>query len=102
MKLLTEAIKGQLPALYSQEDNPDPQVVCKFFCPWNQWTWYVTEGQPEGDDFLFFGLVVGQDTELGYFTLNELAGVKHWSGLRTERDMHWQPVSLSAVKEGLR
>ena len=55
MKLLTEELKKTLPRLYSQENDPNPVVACKFFTPDSNWTWYVTEGEPDGDDFRFFG-----------------------------------------------
>src|SRR5437667_803097 len=83
IKLLTKELRKKLPPLYSQENNPDPQVICKFFRPDAQCTWYAYEGSPvdkngyfdtdkEKVDFLFFGLVIGFETELGYFSLSEL------------------------------
>ena len=53
-------------------NQQDPIVQVKFFCPWNQWTWYATEFD-EVDTF--FGKVVGQETELGYFSFTELQSV---------------------------
>ena len=101
MKLLTAELRKKLPALYSQENNPDPIVVCKFFDPCGSWTWYVTEGSPEGEDFIFFGLVRGHEEELGNFSLSELESVKGPLGLGIERDLHWTPVPLSKVKSGV-
>lgn len=100
MKLLTKALSKKLPALYSQEENRDPMVVAKFFCPWNQWTWYATEGgiSPTIDEYVFFGLVVGDETELGYFALSELESIHGPAGLKIERDMYWSPKPLSEVK----
>jgi len=92
MMLLTKEIKKRLPALYSQENVEDPIAQVKFFCPWNQWTWYATEF--DGED-TFFGKVVGHETELGYFSLSELQSVKGRWGLGIERDMHWKPKPLS-------
>ena len=43
MKLITDEIKKTLPPLYSQEHNPEPQAVLKFFTPWSNWTWYAIE-----------------------------------------------------------
>jgi hypothetical protein len=98
-----------LPALYSQEENPDPKVMCKFFTPDSSWTWYAIEGSPvdedgfydtdkEKVDFVFFGLVSGIDIELGYFSLTELRSVRGKFGLPVERDLHFQPTRLSEVK----
>jgi Protein of unknown function (DUF2958) len=109
MKLLTKALLEKLPALYSQENNPDPMVVCKFFTPDAGWTWYAIEGSPvdangyydtdkEKVDFLFFGLVSGIEVELGYFSLSELTSIRGKFGLPVERDRYFEPTRLSAIK----
>ena len=59
MKLLTDELRARLPPLYSQEAEAEPMVYAKFFLPGTGWTWYVTEGSPQEEDFLFFGFVVG-------------------------------------------
>ena len=33
MKLLTDELRAQLPALYAQEKETDPMVYAKFFTP---------------------------------------------------------------------
>ena len=101
MELLTDEIRGKLPKLYSQENNPDPIVQVKFFTPWSNWAWYVIEGEPVLDedgneeDFLFFGLVEGFEKELGYFSLRELESVKGPFGLTIERDLFFKGEPLS-------
>ncbi len=99
MKLLTKAVEKSLPALYSQEENPDPTVVVKFFHPVGAATWYITEGSWDGEDFIMFGLCdLGMGyPELGYVSLNELQSVRGPLGLGVERDLHWTPKPLSAV-----
>ena len=74
MQLLTAELRSQLPPLYSQEKNADATVHIKFFCPWNNWTWFATEGQAGDDDFRFFGYVVSHEEEWGYFALSEMKG----------------------------
>ena len=107
--LLTKELEKTLPALYSQEKNADPMVICKFFDPTSQWTWYAIEGSPVDDNgycdtdkekvgFLFFGLVCGFDVELGYFLLSELETFRGKFGLPIERDLYFQPTRLSEVK----
>ncbi len=100
MKLLTKELITKIPALYSQESNDNPTVQCKFFTPWSNWTWYVLEmeAQPDGD-VLFFGYVEGQESELGYFTLNELQGVTGPGGLKIERDLYFKPAPLKTIQE---
>lgn len=107
MQLLTEELKKQIPALYSQENSTDPIVICKFFDPTGSWTWYVIEGEEKeydyGKDFLFFGYVVGFEAEFGYFTLNQLLtakqGLKGMQAVPIERDLYFTPDKLSKVIE---
>lgn len=91
MKLITKEIERRLPKLGSTEQVPmeKKKVICKFFAPWGRWSWYVTEGerQPSGD-ILFFGYVVGQYSEWGYFSLKELQSIRGMFGLGIERDMY--------------
>lgn len=94
MKLLTKELLKKIPPLYSQENVDDPMVVCKFFTPWTNWTWYVIEYE----DGMFFGLVEGFEKELGYFTLEELEDIKGPFGLKIERDMHFTPVKISTLR----
>lgn len=103
MKLLTEELKRQIPALYSQEHETDPMVICKFFDPTGSWTWYVIEGREEEDgDYLFFGLIIGFEEELGYFTLKQLEiakeGLRGIQALPIERDLYFTPCRVSEVK----
>jgi len=91
MKLLTEELRRTLPALYSQEHVSDPTVFAKFFTPDSNWTWWVTEGSPEEDDFRFFGFVRGFESEWGYFMLSELEAARGPLGLPIERDLSFRP-----------
>jgi hypothetical protein len=100
MKMMTKEVEKRIPALYSQEINSNPTVQAKFFTPWSNWTWYVTEGEKKEDgDWLFFGYVVGQEKELGYFTLSELQSVRGRFGLKIERDMYFKPTPLADIKK---
>jgi hypothetical protein len=97
MELLTADLRASLPALYSQEGNPDPRVHIKYFTPDSDWTWFATEGEPRGDDFLFFGYVCGCEEEWGYFVLSELESVGGRGRLPIERDLHFRPGPFSEV-----
>ena len=98
MKLLTNELRAKLPPLYSQEAEADPVVYAKFFLPGTGWTWYVTEGSPQEEDFLFFGFVVGLDSEFGYFLLSELESVRSpLLGLPVERDLTFHEGRLTDV-----
>jgi hypothetical protein len=97
MELLTEELREQLPPLYSQENEANPVVHAKFFTPDSNWTWWVTEGSPEGDDFRFFGFVQGHDDEWGYFLLSELQQARGPLGLPIERDLYFTPGRFTDV-----
>ncbi|MBA7542332.1 hypothetical protein ES705_34653 [subsurface metagenome] len=98
MKLLTKEIEGKLPKLYSQEAISNPKIIVKFFHPLSDWTWFVTEGDKQGNgDWLFFGLVDGFEKELGYFTLKQLEEVKV-KGLGVERDMYFGEHKLNEFR----
>lgn len=93
-QLLTDDLRRQLPPLYTNESDPDPIAIVKFFTPWSDWTWYATEF--DGED-TFFGLVKGFDHELGYFSLREMEEVRGPGGLRVERDLYFTPTRLSLL-----
>jgi hypothetical protein len=97
MQLLTAELRAVLPKLYAQQDADDPIVHAKFFTPDSSWTWYVTEGQEEEGDFLFFGYVVGLESEWGYFLLSELESVRGPLRLPIERDLYFEPGLFSRV-----
>lgn len=97
-RLLTEEISKVLPKLSEQEGSTNPVVYAIFFFPLSGWVWFVTEGEPRGEDFIFFGYVVGFEAELGYFTLSELEGVDI-DGLRVERVENFEPAPLKRCLE---
>lgn len=97
MELLPAEVRERLPTLYAQDGNRDPQVHVKYFTPNSSWTWYATEGEPDGEDFRFFGYVIGLEREWGYFLLSELGSACGPMGLPIERDLHFQPAPLSEV-----
>lgn len=90
MKLITKAIENKLmnAPLYSTDGNSEKDVLVKFFHPMTKHTWYVVEAEKQGNDWLFFGLVEGDFTEFGYFTLSQLQEVKV-CGLGVERDLYF-------------
>ncbi len=98
MKLMTQEVRKKLPALYAQDGKGGEAVVhVKFFTPDSSWTWYITEGSQQDDDFLMFGLVDGLEKELGYVSLRELESVKGPMGLPIERDKFWKPKTLKEI-----
>ena len=91
--LMSSDIAAQLPPLYANEgQGVNAIAVVKFFTPWTNWTWYASEYDP--DERIFFGVVVGQERELGHFSLDELEAIRGPGGLTIERDLYWKPRSL--------
>ena len=86
--------------MYANEDKSedDTAVVVKFFTHDSYWTWYATEF--DGAD-TFFGLVDGQEQELGYFSLKELEAARGPLGLLVERDTSFTPTPLSEVRDNI-
>ena len=95
MKLLTQELRKQLPAIGETDNQADPTVYAKFFCPWNHWIWFAYEFDQED---IFFGFVKGDFNEYGTFSLSELESVKGPMGLTIERDIHFTPKPLSQCK----
>lgn len=101
-KLLTTEMRNEIPALYSQDGKPpeDVPIAVKFFSPFSSWSWFATEGESRGDDFIFFGMVHGFERELGYFMLSELAEATDESfggAPAVERDCYYGDHFLSEV-----
>jgi hypothetical protein len=98
-ELLPDELRKSLPPLYAQENVEDPIAHIRFFTPDSNWVWYATEGSQEGDDFIFFGFVIGFEKEWGYFALSELTSAQGPSGLKIERDLNFQPIPLRQIDE---
>jgi hypothetical protein len=97
MKLLPDDVAKRLPPLYSQEEQGDNAIaVVKFFTPWTYWMWYASEYDPEKR--LCFGVVVGQEREFGYFSLDEIEEIRGPGGLTIERDLYWKPKPLKECR----
>src|SRR5581483_11520125 len=100
--LLDDESRSKLPELYTGEKSglgENALALVKFFLPGGGWTWYASEGSPVDEDgyydtdkpkvdYIFFGLVVGLEIELGYFSLSELEEVRGSFGLPVERDLY--------------
>ena len=94
--LLDDDSRKKLPPLMSGEKlGMNALVQVKFFTPDANWTWYASEF--DGVDECF-GLVIGQEIEIGSFWLSELADVHGPLGLPIERDRHFTPKTLQELK----
>ncbi len=115
-------LRDKIPPLYGSEGKSDAVAWVKLFTPDSSWTWYILEASAvmkdgqyrtlkdssehvvfagestEVANVVCFGLVVGHDVELGYFSLAEIASTRGPLGLPVERDLFFQPVPLSEVR----
>ena len=76
-RLMTAELAEQLKnfPLYSQ-DGRKKDAICVCVFEIGLIRWYVLEGQPEGDDFTLFSIVVGMaETEYGYASVKEMEGI---------------------------
>jgi hypothetical protein len=97
MQLLTKAILNKIPPLMAQDGKGLKAIAhVKFFTPDGSWTWYATEF--DGKD-TFFGYVIGQEKEFGYFSLSELQTIQGPMGLHVEKDRYFKPKSLEKITE---
>lgn len=75
--LMTDEMLEKVPKLYEQEDIPlsEKEVHAAYFIPFGSTsTWYMTEFDRETGNA--FGLVLGFESEWGYFNINELKELK--------------------------
>jgi Protein of unknown function (DUF2958) len=94
--LLTPEIRATLPKLYSGEQaGLETSAQVKFVSPDSGWVWYASEF--DGSE-IFFGLVIGYEIELGYFTLEELTHTRGPLGLKIERDLDFVPQPLATLR----
>ena len=96
--LIPSKLLNSLPNLYDTENTKDPICHIKLFTPDSNWSWYITEISKE-DNNTCFGYVVGHESELGYFNLDELNEVRGPLGLPIELDSSFKPTVLSEVKK---
>ncbi len=98
--LLTEQLRTlfttQFPLGSQEGKGDDARVVAKFFFPIGRYTFFATEGEPQGEDFLFFGYCLSPISpdfdEWGYTSLSELRELSVHN-LRMERDAFLEPAT---------
>ena len=96
MELIPQEIKNKIPKLYETEKQNDPIAYVKLFL--DGWTWYITELSI--DNNICFGYVISPfESELGYFSLNEIKSIKGSLGLGVERDLSFKPTALAIIRK---
>lgn len=96
MELIPQEIKNKIPKLYETEEQNDPIAYVKLFL--YGWTWYITKLSI--DNNICFGYVISPfESELGYFSLNEIKSIKGSLGLSVERDISFKPTALAIIRK---
>ena len=98
MQLLPDELRSRLPPLNGQEAEADPVVYTRFSVPGMELAWYPIEGEPRGEDFLFFGWISGSRNEFDFFLLSELEAFRGLLEIqRVERDPAFAEGRLTDV-----
>jgi len=97
-KLIPQTLLSDIPDLYATEGELNPILHVKLFTPDSNWTWYIIEFS-KADAKTCYGYVQGLESELGYFTLEELETVHGPLGLAIERDRSFTPTPFSKIKK---
>ena len=98
MELLPDELRSRLPPIHAQEAEADPVVYARFSVPGMELAWYPIEGEPRGEDFLFFGWISGSRNEFDFFLLSELEAFRGLLEIqRVERDQNFTEGKLTDV-----
>ena len=95
-KLIPQTLLSDIPDLYATEGELNPLCCVKLFTPDSSWSWYIIEFS-KSDRNTCYGYVQGLESELGYFTLEELESVHGPLGLKIERDLSFTPTLFSSL-----
>jgi hypothetical protein len=95
--LIPEELISSIPKLYETERNLNPICHVKLFTPDSVFTWFIIECSIDGDTC--YGYVQGFESELGYFSLEELKSIKGPLGLAVERDISFKPTALAIIRK---
>lgn len=97
-KLIPQTLLSDIPDLYETEGQLNPMLYVKLFTPDSNWTWFIIEFS-KADAKTCYGYVQGLESELGYFTLEELESIHGPLGLAIERDLSFTPTAFSIIKK---
>ena len=70
LPLMDKTLQEKLPPLYATDGKATKMIYARYYHPEIDWEWFAMEYSPL--QRLFFGLVDGDENELGYFSLDEL------------------------------
>ena len=85
-----------IPPLYAQENVANPILYARYHIVECDWEWYVMEYSPLQK--LCYGLIVCDEVELGYFSLDELESIQYKYGVVAQYDYEFKPIELKALQ----
>ena len=97
MKIITKAIEAAFAKQgdTSQKSMADIKIVMKLFNPQGSGTWYIYEKLNEDHYMAFVNLGDPEMAEIGTVSMQELLEFRGWLGLGLERDMQFDPLSIT-------
>ena len=97
MKIITKAIEAAFAKQgdTSQKTMEEINIVMKLFNPQGAGTWYLYEKLDEDVYMAFVNLGDPEMAEMGTVSMSELMEFRGWLGLGLERDMHFDPLSIT-------
>lgn len=94
LEIFREACRlREVPAIGTES----PIAKVKIFNPCGSWTWFISEWDPETDEC--FGLVHGEEKELGYISLRELSEIPGPLRIGLEVDVWFKPTDLESLQD---
>ena len=96
MDLLPDDLRARLPPLRSINDMDEPFVVAHYLLPATECEWWIIAGEPQENDFVFFGYVSGIN-HFRYFRLSELEAERGPGSQIVKRDEDFTEGGLSDV-----
>ena len=97
MKIITKEIEKafQKQGDTSQKSMEEIKIVMKLFNPQGAGTWYLYEKLDEDVYMCFANLGDPEMAEIGTVSMQELMEFRGWLGLGIERDMQFNPLSIT-------
>ena len=96
---MTKEIKKKARKQFDDGSDMEQMVVAKFFDPIGSWKWFLMN-MHEDEDYCW-GIVKGNEVEMGSFSMKELEDIHLPFGLTIERDTLFEPVKASEIWEQL-
>lgn len=96
MELLPDDLRARLPPISAIDDEDEPYVFIHYTLSATEQDWFVSAGEPHGDDFVFRGFV-RHESRFCCFRLSELEAARGPSGETVNRDEEFTEGGLSDV-----